>query len=162
MGIWYEQLMRYVGPASKVSAMTKVCVKQRLDENGILRSVSVPDHINVLCQMACGAQAELSWSSVSGLQKGNELWLLGTEGTLNLRGAPNVLYGGRKGDAELTEIPIPPEKKGAWRVEEEWINAIRGEEQITRTPFDVGVQYMEFTEAVARSSQTGQAISLPL
>ena len=40
--------------------------------------------------------------------------------------------------------------------------AIRGEEQITRTPFDVGVQYMEFTEAVARSSQTGQAISLPL
>ena len=162
MGIWYEQLMRYVGPASKVSAMTKVCVKQRLDENGILRSVSVPDHINVLCQMACGAQAELSWSSVSGLQKGNELWLLGTEGTLNLRGAPNVLYGGRKGEAELTEIPIPPEKKGAWRVEEEWINAIRGEEQITRTPFDVGVQYMEFTEAVARSSQTGQAISLPL
>ena len=162
MGIWYEQLMRYVGPASKVSAMTKVCVKQRLDENGILRSVSVPDHFNVLCQMACGAQAELSWSSVSGLQKGNELWLLGTEGTLNLRGAPNVLYGGRKGDAELTEIPIPPEKKGAWRVEEEWINAIRGEEQITRTPFDVGVQYMEFTEAVARSSQTGQAISLPL
>ena len=162
MGIWYEQLMRYVGPASKVSAMTKVCVKQRLDENGILRSVSVPDHINVLCQMACGAQAELSWSSVSGLQKGNELWLLGTEGTLNLRGAPNVLYGGRKGDAELTEIPIPPEKKGAWRVEEEWINAIRGEEQITRTPFDVGVQYMEFTEAVARSSQTGQAIALPL
>ena len=81
---------------------------------------------------------------------------------MNLRGAPNVLYGGRKGDAELTEIPIPPEKKGAGRVEEEWINAIRGEEQITRTPFDVGVQYMEFTEAVARSSQTGQAISLPL
>ena len=162
MGIWYEQLMRYVGPASKVSAMTKVCVRQRLDENGVMRAVSVPDHINVICQMACGAQADLSWSSVSGLQKGNELWLLGTEGTLNLRGAPNVLYGGRKGDTELSEIPIPAENKGAWRVEEEFINAIRGEEQITRTPFDVGVQYMEFTEAVARSSQTGQAISLPL
>jgi predicted dehydrogenase len=162
MGIWYEQLMRYVGPASKVSAMTKVCVRQRLDENGVMRAVSVPDHINVICQMACGAQADLSWSSVSGLQKGNELWLLGTEGTLNLRGAPNVLYGGQKGDTELSEIPIPAEKKGAWRVEEEFIKAIRGEEQITRTPFDVGVQYMEFTEAVARSSQTGQAISLPL
>ena len=87
---------------------------------------------------------------------------MGTDGTLNLRGAPNVLYGGRKGDTELTEIPIPAEKKGAVRGEEEFINAIRGEEQITRTPFDVGVQYMEFTEAVARSSQTGQAISLPL
>ena len=38
----------------------------------------------------------------------------------------------------------------------------RGEEPVTRTPFDVGVQYMEFTEAVTRSAQTGQAISLPL
>ena len=47
-------------------------------------------------------------------------------------------------------------------MEEEFINAIRGEEQVTHTPFDIGVQYMEFTEAVTRSSQTGEAISLPL
>ena len=72
------------------------------------------------------------------------------------------LYGGRRGDSELSEIVIPEEKKGRWRVEEEFINAIRGEEPVTHTPFDVGVQYMEWTEAVTRSAQTGQAISLPL
>ena len=73
-----------------------------------------------------------------------------------------TLYGGRRGDTDLTEIPIPPENRAGWRVEEEFINAIRGNEKVTRTPFDAGVRYMEFTEAVARSSQTGQAISLPL
>ena len=163
MGIWYETIMRYVGPASKVMAMTKVSVQQRRDENGEMRAVSVPDHVNVLCEMACGAQADLSWTSVAGLQTGTDLWLFGSEGTLHFNGPPiATLYGGRRGDTELKEIPIPEEKRGAWRVEEEFINAIRGEEKVTRTPFDVGVQYMEFTEAVARSAQTGQAISLPL
>ena len=47
-------------------------------------------------------------------------------------------------------------------MEEEFINAIRGVEKITHTNFQDGVKYMEFTEAVARSAQTGQAISLPL
>ena len=163
MGIWYEQIMRYVGPAAKVMAMTKVSVKQRRDENGVMRTVSIPDHVNVRCEMACGAQADLSWSSVAGMQKGSELWLFGTDGTLNLKGMPiTTIYGGRRGDTELSEIPIPAEKRGGWRVEEEFVNAIRGDEPVTHTPFDVGVQYMEFTEAVARSAQTGQAISLPL
>ena len=47
-------------------------------------------------------------------------------------------------------------------MEEEFINAIRGTEQITHTTFETGVHYMEFTEAVTRSAQTGEAIALPL
>ncbi|MCH7606513.1 MAG: Gfo/Idh/MocA family oxidoreductase, partial [Chloroflexi bacterium] len=73
MGIWYEQIMRYVGPASKVMAMTKMCLPQRRDENGHLGTVTLPDHVSVLCEMVCGAQADLSWSMVTGLQTGTEL-----------------------------------------------------------------------------------------
>ena len=47
-------------------------------------------------------------------------------------------------------------------LEDEFVSAIRGTEEITRTPFNVGVHYMEWTEAVTRSAQTGQAIALPL
>jgi predicted dehydrogenase len=57
---------------------------------------------------------------------------------------------------------IPPEEHGRWRVEEEFINAIRGREKVTRTRFEDGVRYMEFTEAVIRSAQSGQAVNLPL
>jgi len=47
-------------------------------------------------------------------------------------------------------------------VEEQFTNAIRGTEQVDMVPFETGVHYMEWTEAVIRSSQTGRAISLPL
>jgi len=49
-----------------------------------------------------------------------------------------------------------------WRVEEEFISAIRGHEKIKFTTFEDGVKYMEFTDSVATSSMTGQAVDLPL
>ena len=86
--------------------------------------------------------------------------IFGSQGTLRFSG--NKLYGGQKNDDTLNEIDIPTEEEGAWRVEEEFVNAIRGEEVITHTDFDTGVKYMEFTEAVTRSMTSGAAISLPL
>jgi hypothetical protein len=47
-------------------------------------------------------------------------------------------------------------------VEEEFISAIRGEEPVTCTTFTMGVQYMEFTEACARSLLENRQIALPL
>ncbi|GBD11299.1 1,5-anhydro-D-fructose reductase [bacterium HR23] len=162
MGIWYEAIMRWIGPATKVMAMTKVVVKQRRDGEGLLRAVEVPDHVDILCEFACGAQGHLRFSAVTGLAPRNEVWLFGSEGTLLLDADTMTLYGGRRGDKALRVIPIPPEKAGRWRVEEEFINAIRGKEKVKLTTFEDGVRYMEFTEAVIRSAQTGQAIPLPL
>lgn len=162
MGIWYEAMMRWVGPATRVMAMTKVCVPQRKDAGGVMRAVTVPDHVDIVANLACGAAAHLRFSSVTGLAPGNEVWLFGSEGTLRLEASPLKLYGGRRGDKALTEIVVPKEKQVGWRVEEEFINAVRGKERVTRTSFEDGVRYMEFTEAVTRSTQTGRAINLPL
>lgn len=38
----------------------------------------------------------------------------------------------------------------------------RGRERVRLTDFATGVRYMEFTEAVARSAQSGRAVALPL
>ncbi len=161
MGIWYEAMIRWVGRATKVTAMTRVNVPYRQDEEGNRVGVTIPDHVDVLCQLANGAQAHLRVSAVTGLSPGNDIWLYGSEGTLHLDGRLN-LHGGKRGDVQLAEIANPPENQYSWRVEEEFISAIRGEEQVSHTPFDVGVHYMEWTEAVTRSAQTGQAVSLPL
>ena len=161
MGIWYEAMIRWVGRASKVMAMTQVNVSHRQDESGKRVDVTIPDHVDVICQLANGAQAHLRFSAVTGLSPGNEAWLYGTEGTLHLDQRLN-LSGGRRGDQQLSEISNPAAQQYAWRVEEEFIGAIRGQEPVTHTPFDVGVHYMEWTEAVTRSAQTGQAIALPL
>ena len=71
-----------------------------------------------------------------------------------------VLY---KGDRKtnLKEIVVPDNYQSFWRVEEEFISAIRGKELITHTPFETGVKYMEFTEAVHLSSSKRKPISLP-
>ena len=160
MGIWYEALMRWVGEATRIMAMGKTFVKMRPDADGVMRSVRIPEHIDVVGDLACGAQLHIQVSNVAGLAGAPEVYLFGSDGTLRFSG--NKLYGGQKGDAELNEIDIPDSEAGGWRVEEEFVNAIRGNEVITHTDFDTGVKYMEFTEAVTRSMQSGTAIPLPL
>ena len=161
MGIWYEAMIRWVGPATRVMAMSKVNVPRRMDYDGNWQAVTIPDHVDVLCELANGAQAHVRVSTVTGLSPGSEVRLYGSEGSIYVDPQFNV-FGGKRGDSQLTEMPNPPELQKFWRVEEEFISAIRGQEQITRTPFSIGVHYMEFTEAVTRSAQTGQAIALPL
>ena len=161
MGIWYEAMIRWVGRATKITAMTKVNVSSRKDESGQMVDVNIPDHVGIVAELANGAIANMQFSAVTGLSSGNGVWIYGSEGTLHVDGAQNV-YGGQRGDDKLSEITNPEEGRAVWRVEEEFCNAIRGREKITRTPFDVGLHYMEFTEAVTRSAQTGQTVALPL
>jgi len=166
MGIWYESISRWVGSATAVMARTRTVVSHRVDtETGERRAVTVPDHVEVLADLANGAIARLHWSSVAGFMPGPEVWLYGSEGTLRLeqRGRDNlVLSGGRRGDKEMAPIAIPADKTYSWRVEEEFIGAIRGQEQVRRTSFVDAVNYMEFTEAVHTSSREGRRVYLPL
>ena len=160
MGIWYEAMMRWIGAATRVSAMGKTCARMRKDQNGLLRPVRVPEHVDIIAEMACGAQAHLQFSAVTGLAGAPEATLFGSNGTL--RFSQDKLFGGKRGDIELAEIDIPAELQGRWRVEEEFVAALRGLGVITHTTFEDGVKYMEFTEAVARSMARGACVTLPL
>jgi predicted dehydrogenase len=159
LGIWYEALMRWVGEAVRVTAMAKTFVPMRQDaETGRMRAVSVPEHVNVIADMACGAQAGFMVSSVAGMAGAPEVYLFGSDATL--RFSQNRLFGGRRGDDGLQELVVPGEHEGRWRVEEEFVNAIRGLEPVTHTTFRDGLKYMEFTEAVHRSMREGRSVPL--
>jgi predicted dehydrogenase len=160
MGIWYEAVMRWVGAATRVSAMGKTYVQTRKDQSGLLRSVRVPEHVEVIAEMTCGAQAHLQISAVTGLAGAPEAFLFGSKGTL--RFSQDKLFGGMRGDTQLSEIDIPAELQGRWRVEEEFAAAIRGQGVITHTSFEDGAKYMDFTEAVGRSMASGASVTLPL
>ncbi len=161
IGASYESMMRWVGRGNRIMAMSKVHVPYRHNANGSLTSVSIPDHVDILYELANGAQVHMRMSATTGLSTGNQIWMYGTEGTIHIDQQRNV-FAGRRGDTQLTEVPNPPEEQAVWRVEEEFANAIRGKEQITMVPFETGTHYMEWTEAVVRSAQTGQAVYLPL
>jgi len=157
MGIWYEALMRWLGPARRVMALTTIAVPQRKDGAGAWQDVRVPDHVEILATLGRGASAHMRFSTVTALAPPSEVWIFGTEGTLRVESDARRVSGGRRGDKALSEIPIPAERRIGWRVEEEFVNAIRGREKVARTTFEDGVRYMEFTEAVWKSAQSGQA-----
>jgi predicted dehydrogenase len=143
-----------------VMAMTKVAVPRRRDADGAWRDVRVPDHVDILATLRSGAVAHLRFSSIAALAPASEVRIFGSDGTLRLEADARRLSGGRRGDRELREIPIPAERRIGWRVEEEFVNAIRGREKVSRTNFEDGVRYMEFTDAVAKSAALGQAVDV--
>jgi predicted dehydrogenase len=160
MGIWYEAMMRWLGPARRVMAVTKIAVPRRKDETGAWHEVKVPDHIDILATFKGNAVAHMRFSSLTALAAPPEAWIFGSEGTLRIEVDARRLTGGRRGDKALAEIAIPADQRIGWRVEEEFVNAIRGREKITHTNFEDGVRYMEFTDAVARSVASGQAVEV--
>lgn len=163
LGIWYESLVRWVGEAQRVLAMGRVFVGERFDpERGARRTVEVPDHVDVLGRLACGAQLRMQVSAVTGLTPSPGIWLYGSDATLHFDIRSGALALGRRGETGLSPVEIAPQKAQGWRVEAEFIGAIRGAEPVRLTPFEDGVRYMEFTDAVAESMARGVPIDLPL
>ncbi len=160
LGIVYEMIMRWVGEASQVTAVTRNFADRALDADGRLHTVYVPDHVDALAEMACGAQMHIQQSAATALKEGGGTWLYGSEGVLRFH--DGALTGARKGDESLSPVPVPEEERGDWRVEEEFVGAIRGREPIRYTSFEVGVKYMEFVEGASRSAAQGRAVRLPL
>jgi predicted dehydrogenase len=161
VGGTYESMMRWLGSGNRVMGMTRVQIPTRRDEKGAQHAATIPDHVEVLYELENGAPVHMKFSETTGLSRGNEIWIYGSEGTILVDGAQNIFVG-RRGDKELSPHPNPPEGQARHRVEEEFINAIRGLEQVKLNTFEIGVRYMEWTEAIYRSARTGSAVELPL
>ena len=74
LGIYYESLLRWIGPASAVTARTRLAVPFRHDPaSGRRRAVQVPDHVEVLLDLPGGALGHMHVSAVAGLMPGPEI-----------------------------------------------------------------------------------------
>ena len=164
LGIWYEAMMRWVGPAKTVQAVGQNVVRHRLREDGQRVAMTIPDHLDVLCAMEQGGQMRLAMSAVVGHVPAVDIYICGTEGTIRLHDTDGVLslQAGQRRHKKLSTVKISKSKRGRWRVEEEFINAINGRERITHTDFATGVKYMEWTDAVIKAMRTGSIVHLPL
>jgi predicted dehydrogenase len=162
LGIWYESVARWIGHARSVVASVRTFVPRRADAaTGRTVEVAVPDHVDVLAETEAGASLRIQVSAVTGLAPNpREAWLFGSEGTLRVDADTRRLFGARRGEAGLQEIDEAPHERIGWRVEREFVGAIRGEEPVRLTTFAEGVRYMEFTEAVARSARTGRRVAV--
>ena len=170
LGILHETLLRWAAPPVRVLAQVHAFIPARIDpESGVRRPVGTPDSVQVLAVLENGARAVYQFSGVTPFGQGAGITLYGSEGVLHydlltdrIRGASRRGGPASAGRDDLPEIPIPEGKARAWRVEADFVDAIREGTPVRFTDFATGVNYMEFTEAVARSAESGEAVDLPL
>jgi predicted dehydrogenase len=170
LGIVHEAMLRWAPPPVRVLAQVHAFLPTRIDpESGVRRAVGTPDSVQVLAVLRNGARAVYHLSGATPFGQASGITLYGTEGVLHydltndrIRGASKQRGRMTSKGEEMEEIPIPTEKARKWRVEEDFVDAIRTGAAIEFTDFATGVAYMEFTEAVARSARLGEAVDLPL
>ena len=164
LGVLQETVSRWIGPTSRVFAQATVFEPSRPAPQGeVSVEITVPDSVQIVTQLANGCRAIYHVSGTILFGPPTQIHLYGSLGTIKVEfGTTEKVSLARANEKELRLIELPPEKKGGWRVEAEFIGAIRGEEPVRYCDFATGVQYMEFTEAVAISAESGRAVELPL
>jgi predicted dehydrogenase len=161
VGAHYEMLSRYFGYARTVSAQMSIWTGQRADpESGGDRTVDLPDTLQSILEMESGAVCVYRLSAVARHPTPSRVEVIGSEGSLVFDLESGVVRIGRLDDAEPVEVPVPAGMEMDWRVEADFVDSIRTGAPVAFTPFDVGVRYMEFTEAVLTSATTGQRVAL--
>jgi predicted dehydrogenase len=162
LGIWVEAIHRWLGYFKRVTAQSKVFTPQRKDpKTDVLKPVETADAVGIVGEMDNGALASLHLSGVVRFPFSNRMEFHGSEGSLIYEVDRDQLWGARTGEKELSVLHVPAELERTWTVEADFIAAIRGETVDTMNPtFEQGLKYMEFTEAVVRSAETGRTFEI--
>lgn len=150
LGILYEGMARWVGHTTWVQAA----------EQNVSGVGDVPDLLSVIGELPGGARLSLDMSPHARFGETNGVWLYGSAGTLFVDLAGQRLTLRREGDPAAAEVTPAAGERGDWRVEAEFVGAIRGEEQVRLTDVATAVRYMEFTDAVRVAAATGHRVAL--
>jgi len=156
LGIYVEVLQRWFGDITGVFARGKLvhAIRQGYE-------VIVPDLLTVLCRFANGAEGVLEFSGINALASGDRVEVYGDAGTMTYEFGTDAINVGRVGDRALHEMEIPPDLEGAWRVEEDFIGAVKSKGRLKPQPdFETGVGYMRVVQAVADSRARNEWVEI--
>jgi len=165
LGIYYEMVLRWLGRGvTSLLAEAAIFSKERRERAGVPATTTIPESLTVLGTYAAsaghvarpgdGARFVAHFSGVECTLPRNEIRLNGSKAGLRLDLGRNELWLAKVGAPEKP-VEIPPEKRGGWRVEADFIDSIRDGKPVRLTDFATGVEYMRFTEAVWESWNAG-------
>src|SRR5437588_3736975 len=147
LGIYVEVLQRWLGEITGVFARGKIIQAVREGYN-----VIVPDLLTILCSFETGAEGVLEFSGINALAQGDRLEIYGNAGTLMYDFTSDVVQAGKLGDRALHVVDIPSELEGEWRVEEDFLAAVKSKGRMRPHPnFEDGVHYMRVVQGVSDS-----------
>ncbi len=156
LGIYVEVIQRWLGEITGVFARGKVLQPIRQGYE-----VVIPDVLTVLCSFANGAEGVLEFSGVDPHGSGDRLEIYGNLGTLTYDFGSDRIQGGQVGDSGLKDLEIPSELKGEWRVEEDFLAAVKSKGRVGPHPdFEDGVSYMRVVQAVSDSRKRNEWVEI--
>jgi predicted dehydrogenase len=156
LGIVYEGLARWLGEASAVQARARLREPLRPTAQGEVRA-DVPDELSVLIDFPNDVTGAIEMATYATAGDRNEVRLFGTKGTLVADlGAERL--GLIAPNGAMSEPEIRPGERGEWRVEAEFVDAIRKGTPVVLNDFRTGVGYMAFTDAVVRAARSGRRV----
>ncbi|MBV8352868.1 MAG: Gfo/Idh/MocA family oxidoreductase [Verrucomicrobia bacterium] len=156
LGIYAEVVQRWFGPITHVFAHQKMINPVRYGYE-----IRIPDMVTVLCKFESGMEGVMEFSGVALFETSDRLQVFGNQGMLSYDFSTDRIIGGRLEEKDASEIDIPPELEQRWRVEEDFIAAVRSPASIQPQPsFAVGVQYMRVVQAVADSVALGSEVQI--
>ena len=156
LGIYIEVLQRWLPDITGVFARGKVLQPIRQGYE-----IIIPDLLNVLCSFEDGAEGVLEFSGVSALTPSYRLEIYGTRGKLVYDFTSDSVQIGQTGDKELKTIEAEPELVTEWRVENDFIAAVKSKGRIRPQPtFEDGLRYMRVVQAAADSRTRNSWVSI--
>jgi predicted dehydrogenase len=156
LGIYIEVLQRWLGDVTGVFARGKIIQPLRDAYN-----VIVPDVLTVLCSFESGAEGVLEFSGINALAEGDRLEIYGSTGTLTYDFTADVMQTGKVGDRALHVVDVPTELEGEWRVEEDFLAAVKSKGRVLPHPnFEDGLRYMRVVQAVSDSRARNEWVAI--
>jgi predicted dehydrogenase len=147
LGIYVEVLQRWLGDITGVFARGKVLQPLRQGYE-----VIIPDLLNVLCHFENGAEGVLEFSGVNAGPAGDRLEIHGDQGMIAYDFTNDIIEGANVGDKKLQVLEVPKELEGEWRVEEDFLAAVKSKGRVHPNPdFEEGLRYMRVVQGVADS-----------
>ena len=160
LGILYENVARWLGHATDVSATLRNFAPTQAGPDGTAIAADVPDVASVIATFPGGVPVTFGIAAFGRPDPVNGVTLVGTGGVLRVDFAGSRLDLAPAGAAPFAEVAIPDDERWTWRVEAEFVGAIRGTEVVRLTDFVTGVRYMRFTDAVHAADASGRRVAL--
>lgn len=168
---YIDSLRWWLGEIKEVAGATGTMVKRRrLPDSSGMVTVDADDNFAFLVRFASGAIGSVHFCATAPVNAGDEITISGSEGMLILQ-ADGELFGARKRDMGLRELPIPdrlnhrlPEfthylTRPTILLMQDWFKAIRlGEAGVSAPSFSDGAKAQEIIDGVVRSGNQGRWI----
>jgi predicted dehydrogenase len=155
LGILYEMISRWLGHASEVSATLRNSTTTQAGPDGAPIPADVPDVAVVVATLPGGVPVTFEIAAYGRPDPVNGAILTGTNGVLRVDFAGSRLELATVGAPGFAEVAVAEAERWSWRVEAEFVGAIRGTESVRLVDFATGVRYMAFTDAVHEADRTG-------